>query len=121
MTHDVEAGLAAKLSTIAAVYPLSLPEKQGIYPAIVYQRISTSSYARTHTGDKKQRPRFQFSIYAKSYGSCRTAADALDTLMDGKSDGTNGIDLAFNDNRFDIKEVETGLFRVVLEYLIWQS
>ena len=115
---DIEAELAAKLSSVATVYPLSLPEKPKL-PAIVYQRISSPVVNRTHNGSKIMRPRFQLSIYDKTYDTCRTKAASIDTVLDGKS-GVVG-NLATNENRFDVKEIETGLFRIVLEYFIWYT
>lgn len=115
---DIEASLVTKLSSIAAVYPLSLPEKPA-FPAIVYQRISTPVVNRTHTGDKTMRSRYQLSVYSKSYATCRTKADAIDTVLDMKA-GVVGA-LTTNENRFDIQEIETGIYRVVLEYFIWYS
>ncbi len=117
---DIEASLVTKLSSVATVYPLSLPEKPK-FPAIVYQRISSPIASRTHNGDKTMRPRFQLSIYDKTYATCRTKATAIDTVLDMKSDGALGIELATNENRFDVKEIETGLCRVVLEYFIWHK
>jgi hypothetical protein len=115
---DIEAELVAKLSSVATVYPLALPEKP-TFPAIVYQRISTPVVNRTHTGQKTSRARFQFSVYSKTYATCRTKADAIDTVLDMKQ-GVVG-ELTTNENRFDIKEVEPSLYRVVLEYFIWYS
>jgi hypothetical protein len=98
------------------VYPLSVPTG-GSYPNVVYQTISNRQI-RSHAGVEMERPRMQISCWAKTYAACVTTAQAVKNALDLNQADFN---LATKENEIDIKEVESGLYRTVLDYFIWQG
>jgi hypothetical protein len=96
------------------VYALSVPA-DGIYPCIVYQRISTFPM-RSHSGNYMERPRFQISCWGNSYAEAKTVSEAVKTALD-----LNQVNfkLATKENELDDKEVETILYRKILDFYIW--
>lgn len=97
------------------VYPLSIPTN-GTYPCIVYQKVSNLNI-RSHSGNEMVRPRFQISCWAKSYGEALTVAEAVKTALDLNQ---INFELAILENELDDKEVETNLYRKMLDFYIWQ-
>jgi hypothetical protein len=96
------------------VYALSVPT-DGTYPCIVYQRVSTLQ-VRSHQGNEIERPRFQISCWAKTYTGAKTVSEAVKTVLD-----LNQVNfkLATKENELDDKEVETNLYRKLLDFYVW--
>lgn len=101
-------------TTSYPVYTLSIPSN-GTIPCIVYQRISTLPM-RSHSGNYMERPRFQISCWGTTYAQAKTVSEAVKTALDLNQ--TN-FELATKENEFDEKEVETNLYRKVLDFFIW--
>lgn len=99
------------------VYPLSVPAKDAIYPNVAYQMISNREF-RSHAGAEAQRPRVQLACHGKTYASCRATAETVKAAMD-----LNRTDfmLATRENEFHAKEVEPEIYRIVLDYFVWQG
>lgn len=111
----MEATLKSVLkSTGYPVYALSIPTN-GTIPCIVYQRISTVQY-RSHVRNELERPRFQISCWAKTYDEAKTVSEAVKTALD-----LNQVNfkLATKENELDDKEVETNLYRKILDFYVW--
>lgn len=100
------------------VYPLSVPVK-GTYPNVVYQMISNRQ-VRSHVGVEAERPRMQLSVWAKgqdAYLQCVATAQTVKNAMDlNKTD----FMLATKENEMDAKEVEPEMYRVILDYFVWE-
>lgn len=101
-------------STNYPVYALAVPTN-GTYPCIVYQRISTFQM-RSHSGNELERPRFQISCWANSYAEAKTVSEAVKTALD-----LNQVNfkLATKENELDDKEIETNLYRKILDFFVW--
>ena len=112
---DAEATLQTELSKVAPSYLLALPEKPSTFPALVYQRVSTVPQ-RTQNKDGFDSDRFQVSVYAKSYATVKTTANSVVSQLES---GT-AFRFASKENRYDIKEADTGLLRTILEFFIWE-
>jgi tRNA threonylcarbamoyladenosine modification (KEOPS) complex Pcc1 subunit len=98
-------------------YPLSVPVRDAVYPNVVYQTISNRQI-RSHAGVEMERPRMQLSCWARTYSACVATAQTVKSAMD-----LNQVDfkLATKENEFDVKEVEPGLYRTVLDYFVWHT
>ena len=96
------------------VYSLSVPTN-GIYPCVVYQRISTFQY-RTHSGNNLERPRFQISCWGKTYSEAKSLSESVKTLLDLNQ---VNFELATKENELEDKEPETNLYRKILDFYIW--
>lgn len=101
-------------STTYPVYALSIPAN-GVYPCIVYQRISTFQM-RSHSGNYMERPRFQVSCWGKTYAEAKAVSEAVKTALDLNQ--TN-FKLATKEDELDDKEVETNLYRKILDFYVW--
>lgn len=112
----MEATLKTVLDTTNyPVYALSIPTN-GALPCIVYQRISTYQI-RSHSGNEMERPRFQISCWANTYSGAKTVAEAVKTALDLNQ--TN-FKLATKEDELDDKEVETNLYRKILDFYVWE-
>lgn len=109
-----ELTLKTKLESIVKVYPMALPEEP-LLPAITYQRISTVPQ-RNHSSSNFDKDRFQVRVFGKYYLDVLDIADQIVNLLD-----LNIADFKFSskENRFDVKETDTGLYSTVLEFFVW--
>jgi len=96
------------------VYPLAVPTN-GTYPNVTYQMISNVQ-TRTHAGVDSERPRMQLSCHSKAYADCYDTAETVKSAMDLNQ---TDFKLATKENEFDVKEVEPGIYRIVLDYYVW--
>lgn len=99
------------------VYPLSVPKSGGIYPNVVYQTISNTEI-RSHEGLEMEKPRMQFTCWAKTYQECVETAQTVKSVI---SLNRTDFEMATKENEFDIKELESGLYRTVLDFFIWHT
>jgi hypothetical protein len=98
------------------VYPVAVPTN-GKYPNVVYQRISNVQ-VRSHSGVEMERPRMQLTCWAKKYADCFDVAQAVKEALDLNQ---TDFKLATKENEMDVREESTGLFRIILEYFIWDE
>jgi hypothetical protein len=96
------------------VYALSIPA-DGNYPCIVYQMISNLNI-RSHAGNEMEKARFQISCWGKTYGEAVTLSEAVETVLDLNQ---INFELATKENELDDKEVETNLYRKILDFYVW--
>ena len=96
------------------VYPLTVPQN-GTYPNVVYQRVSNMQ-VRTHSGVALERPRVQLSCWAKTYAECVATAQTVKAALDLNQ---TDFKLATKENELDAQEVETGLYRIILDFYVW--
>lgn len=96
------------------VYPLSVPA-DGIYPCVVYQRISTPQI-RSHAGVELEYPRMQLSCWGKRFSDVVSTAETVKQVLD-----LNRVNfkLATKESELDVKDVEPGLYRRILDFFIW--
>ena len=97
------------------VYADSVPT-DGSYPCIVFQRITTYQY-RSHTGNEMERPRFQISCWSKTPTEAKTLSESVKSLLDLN---VTNFKLATKENELDDKEMETGLYRKLLEFYVYK-
>ena len=95
-------------------YPLSVPEG-GSYPCVVYQYIS-GRQIRSHAGGELERARLQLSCWGLSFETAQSTAETVKAALDLNQDDYL---LATRENELDLKEVEPGYYRIVLDYFIW--
>lgn len=111
----MEQTLKTLLSNIGyPVYALSIPSN-GTIPCYVYQKIS-SVEIRSHSGNELERARFQVSCWGNTYEQAKTLAQAVKTALD-----LNKINfkLATKENEIDEKETESNLYRVIVDFYLW--
>lgn len=112
----MESTLKSLLTTLGyPVYTLYVPAN-GTLPCYVYQKVSDSAFVRSHSGNEMNRARFQVSCWGKTYSEAITLADALETALDLNQ--TN-FKLATKENELDDSEVESGLYRKIVDFYIY--
>lgn len=113
-------GLAALIG--ARLYPLTLPQRPTL-PAVTYQRISTMTVpTRDEPHASLERPRFQFNVWAASYGSARAVAQQLRAALPTLAQASNPrVDVAFLQDDQDAYEAETERWRAILDVFIWHQ
>jgi len=116
----IEEALANKLKADAPllgdrVYPLKLPQN-ATFPAARYVRVGTAR-DYTHEGaDHLPAVRFQIDVFDKTFAGVRTAYEEIRKSLSG----FQGIDIliATLDTETDDFEDETGLYRVIADFVI---
>lgn len=94
-----------------------------------YIAISKIDAPREHSHDGSSQlahPRFQFSIFADTYGEIKPIAAALQTALQGYTGTMGGAGGVFvgnclYDNETDLDPGEQGLFGVACDYIIWHT
>jgi hypothetical protein len=104
----------------------ALQSWQGTNPYIVFQKIDRPGLHSQDGSDNVAYPRFQFSIFADTYGKIKPIALALKTALDGYKGtmgGTGGVVVqgAFYENETDLDPGESGLYGVACDYIIWHG
>lgn len=98
------------------VYSLSIPVN-GTLPCIVYQQVSDVPI-RTHSDNAMKKYRFQVSCWGNKYSDVVSLSEQVETQLDLNQ---VNFELATRENTLDDKEVETGLYRKVSDYFIWEK
>lgn len=124
---SLEAALYSKLtgdSGVAAlvagrVYPMHLPQASTL-PALVYERIST---VRAYAHDGQQSPtvvRMQVDSVAGTLAVARSCAEAVLACLSGFVGTVGSVDIraTFAENEINLPDEETGLVRVIQDFLI---
>lgn len=111
----IESVIVSKLSSIGAVYPLSMP-KGATLPGMCYQFISEIPM-RHHGGADMVRRRLQVSCWAKTYAAAITLGDSVRAALDLNQ--TN-IELITAENISDYKDPEAELYRRIVEFYVWE-
>lgn len=106
-------------STLAGsrVYPVRQPQTP-TYDLIVYQRISGAPQY-THGGDSGlEDPRFQFTLWSKTYAGVQALAAQFRALFSGYKDESNGIQGVMIDFDMDDSDEQTGLVSRIIDLRI---
>ncbi len=112
-----DAGVAALVGS--RVYPMHMPQA-GTLPALVYERITT---VRSYAHDGQQSPtlvRMQVDSIAGTLAAAEPCAAAVLACLSGFVGTVGGVDIrsCFAENQVNLPDEETGLVRVVQDYLI---
>jgi len=108
------------------IYPEVLPQAP-TYPAIVYQRISTTRLRALDGPVGLARPRIQLDCYGATYAEAKEIAANLRLALDGKSFEQNfvRVQAAFLEDERDILETEgrdiSDERRVSLDFFVWHE
>lgn len=94
-----------------------------------YLVVTKISGVREHSHDGSSElahPRFQFSAFSTTYNEAKNIIAAVQTALQGYS-GTMGggsgvsVGACFYENEADYYEIETKLFHVLADYVIWHT
>jgi hypothetical protein len=98
-------------------FPLIAPH-DALAPFVVYQEISTNLNIRSHAGDAAIRSRWQLTAWAYDYDGAGVLADTVKGLFH-----LNLTDFQFSavENKFDLPDPDSGLFRKILEVYLWDK
>ena len=105
------------------VYPLHLPQGAGV-PAVVYQKVSPRRRVRSHTGRSGLvQARYQLSAWGQTYKEALDVGAQLFAALDEYAGamGTETVEHSRVDNEVDMYEPETGLYRELVEVVIWHQ
>ena len=109
------AGLAALVG--GRIYPIRLPQGTGL-PAVCYRRVSGVRKHNVNGLTLVARPRFQFDCWAYSYAEAKAVAEEVRQALNGYHGA--GWDSVI-DNDLDTYEPESGLYRTIVDALIWHT
>ena len=109
-----DAGVAALVGT--RVYPVALPQTP-TYPAISYQRISTTPQGGSTT---LRVSRYQINCWATSYGGVQSLANAVITAAEEHRDGseTPVIKQTITANVIDDYDPDVKIYRTMVDVFV---
>lgn len=124
---DIELGLRSHLTTAVPavagrIYPDRLPDPP-VLPALVYQRVSTVRDAAYDGAPEFVEARFQVDVWSRQAAERRAIARAVSAALLGHHGMMGGVAVAIPRQPMDTDEYETdtGLYRAILEFMIWYS
>ena len=91
-----------------------------VYPAVVYQRLTTKRYQAFGKTLKRREPTIQVDVYAhrsEGYEAFKTTASAVETALDLYSGGQ--VEVTYIDEERDDYEENTELFRKSFDIRSW--
>lgn len=97
-------------------FPLVAPHDEPA-PFVVYQEIPSNLNIRSHVGDEAIRSRWQLTCWQYSYDEARTLADTVKNLFHLN---VTDFEFAAVENKFDLPDPDSGLFRKILEVYLWE-
>jgi len=109
----------ARTAAEERIYPLRLPPDPQL-PAIAYARISTPR-VRCLTGySHLAMPRFQFTVWAVTYGEAKALVDEVITALDCYSGTVDSVVIQAShiDNEVSMIEPTTGFFGMPLDFIV---
>lgn len=114
------AGLSALIER--RVYPGRLPDPPTL-PAVVYTRVSTVGTSAMDGPLADVEARFQIDVWSERYLEAIEVADQVRAAMLGYTGdmGTRSVAIPRMSNQQDSYEEETGLYRVMTEFIIWHD
>lgn len=112
-------GQEASIVAIIAdrVYPLVLPQEPTL-PAIAYQRIS-NRVERSQGGISAINPRMRLNCWDRTYDGAIALEEVLIAALDSRPFGPAGAKSIY-DSGLDDRDPDTGLFRRIVEFLMWR-
>lgn len=98
-------------------FPLVAPHDEPA-PFVVYQEIPSNLNIRSHAGDEAIRSMWQLTAWEYSYSEARNLSDTIKRLFH-----LNVTDFEFSavENKFDLPDPESGLYRKILEVYVWEQ
>ena len=110
-------GHAALTALVSSrIYPIKAPQSP-TYPLVIYQRVSNDHINSLTGSSGLNKSRYQFDIYAATYGAANNIADAVAGGMAAattyESILLSTIDLDFDDN---VEE-----YRVTIDFSVWHT
>ncbi len=99
------------------VYPLVLPQGAAL-PAITYQRISSVRESSHEGPSGLAHPRFQLNCWSGTYAGARAMADAVRPSVNATRSLGQATFLVDDHDDYD---PETGLYRVILDVILWHG
>jgi hypothetical protein len=111
----IETSIFDTLKTLVSnrCYPLQMPQNP-TFPAIVYTRIANTPINVLEGRPTIDQVRVQIDCYAKTYTAAKTLYSSVRSAMES---ATFKATLQTDDDFF---EAETDLYRVSLDYYIWE-
>ena len=98
-------------------FPLVAPHDEPA-PFVVYQEIPSNMNVRSHAGDEAIRSMWQLTCWQYSYNEARDMANTVKNLFH-----LNLTDFQFSavENKFDLPDPDSGLYRKILEVYLWEK
>jgi hypothetical protein len=84
---------------------------------IVISKISSRQYRSTTAPLGISKDRYQMDVWGSSFVEAKALADIVKLALDCKK--LANFDIVYLENDVWIKDVETGLFRFILEFFVW--
>lgn len=104
------------------VYPMALPQGAAL-PAATYQRISHDSNTAHDGPMTKRRQRYQITAMATDFNECQRLVFAIEEALVGRwmDTGDEGEVACTAITRNDLRDEETGAYRVPADFYIWAT
>lgn len=103
-----------KLASVGAAYPDSMPQGATI-PGMAYQFISERPFP-SHSGAGLVRRRLQVSCWGVTRAAANTLAASVQSAL---AYNQTNIELITPENLVDFKDPESGLYRRIVEFFVW--
>lgn len=114
----IEATLKSALETTGkSAYALVKPEKATL-PCITYRRIGTYHHRNLSSPSSLNRIRFQIDVWGSDYSSTRTLANSVVTKLEANQ---TDWEVSTVENELDMRDEESGLYRVLIEVYLWNK
>lgn len=111
----IESVIVAKLQSVGAVYPLSMPTGATL-PGMAYQFISELNMP-THSNKGTTRYRLQVACWGKTYAAAITLKDSVKAALSYDKDK---VQLIAPIDGSDFKDPEAELYRKIVEFYVWE-
>src|SRR5512147_1660247 len=112
---SIQTVIHAKLASVGATYPDSLPANPSL-PSTSYKFISATPM-RSHSGNSLTRYRIQVDCWAKTRAAANTLADSVRAALDLNQSGAKLITF---EGASDLSEPEIQIERRMLEFYVWE-
>lgn len=109
----IQEQLLAQIGGIAPTHAIIAPQNS-VLPYITYQRISNQVNNTLANGPSIDNTRMQIDIFASTYASAQTVAQAVTAAM--KAWSVQNVKLL----EYDLYESDVRVFRVLMDFSIWQ-
>jgi len=116
-----DAGVTAITTTVT---PLVLPQEFD-YPALTYQRVSTTGSENKSSKSEMHQSRMQINCYAENYSDAAGLADAVKTALEFKRNGTIGSSLKYSSisyigtvDSYNDNAKNDGVVMIILEFYV---
>lgn len=109
----IQEQLVAYLAPVAALHPMIAPQGAA-YPYATYQRVANTVNNVLNGPPSIDNTRMQIDVWAASYADAQALAQSIITAMQAW-DVKNVLV-----NNYDLYEQDVKVFRVLLEFSIWQ-